>query len=151
MNQRCLTALSSLFLLKTACGFVTDSRNLIRGEIAVQVKTDTSGASMESSENRSRRRDFLATATLSLGSIFFPSLPAFADGDDSSTTLHILNYPIDGKCGEAQVPEAGVFFAKTFGKLEDGSCAAEGYTVDEGTANGTGEKDSKRTYSIYSK
>eukprot|EP00526_Cylindrotheca_closterium_P021867 CAMPEP_0113616892 /NCGR_PEP_ID=MMETSP0017_2-20120614/8480_1 /TAXON_ID=2856 /ORGANISM="Cylindrotheca closterium" /LENGTH=119 /DNA_ID=CAMNT_0000526233 /DNA_START=139 /DNA_END=498 /DNA_ORIENTATION=- /assembly_acc=CAM_ASM_000147 len=107
------------------------------------------GVSMESNENPGRR-DFLAAATMSLGAAFLPTLPAFAD-DEAVTTLHILNYPIDGKCGEAKVPEGGVFFAKTFGKLEDGSCAAEGYAVDEGTANGTGEKDSKRTYGIYGK
>eukprot|EP00526_Cylindrotheca_closterium_P022212 CAMPEP_0113639786 /NCGR_PEP_ID=MMETSP0017_2-20120614/20880_1 /TAXON_ID=2856 /ORGANISM="Cylindrotheca closterium" /LENGTH=119 /DNA_ID=CAMNT_0000551033 /DNA_START=109 /DNA_END=468 /DNA_ORIENTATION=+ /assembly_acc=CAM_ASM_000147 len=117
----------------------------------VHAKSDTEGGvSMESNENPGRR-DFLAAATMSLGAAFLPTLPAFADDDEAVTTLHILNYPIDGKCGEAKVPEGGVFFAKTFGKLEDGSCAAEGYAVDEGTANGTGEKDSKRTYGIYGK
>lgn len=151
MNQLCLKVLSLLLLSKVTYGFVAGSRNLNRGEIAVQVKSDTEGVNMESNENHSGRRGFLAAATMSFGSVLLPSLPAFADGDDSTTTLHILNYPIDGKCGEAKVPEAGVFFAKNFGKLQDGSCAVEGYTVDEGTANGTGEKDQKRTYSIYGK
>jgi hypothetical protein len=45
----------------------------------------------------------------------------------------------------------GAFFAKTFGGLADGSCATAGYTKDEGTTNGTGEKDKQRTYSIYGK
>lgn len=128
---------------------MVDSRNFIRGEAILHAKSDADG-SMEAYENPVRRY-FLAAATMSLGAAFLPALPAFADDEDSGATLHILNYPVDGKCGEAKVPDAGVFFAKTFGKLEDGSCAAEGYTVDEGTANGTGEKDSKRNYSIYGK
>jgi uncharacterized low-complexity protein len=84
--------------------------------------------------------------------VFAPSLAALADEEDeATTTLHILDYPIQGKCGEAKVPENGVFFAKTFGSLVEGSCPAEGYTNDEGEASGTGEKDKKRTYNIYGK
>ena len=54
-------------------------------------------------------------------------------------------------CGEADVPEKGVFFVKTLGGFSEGSCAESGYTVSEGTANGTGEKDKDKTYDIYSK
>ena len=58
--------------------------------------------------------------------------------------LHIMNYPVDGKCGEALVPEKGVPFVKAFGGFSDGTCAAAGYTVKEGTEEGTGEKDKDR-------
>lgn len=95
------------------------------------------------------RRDFLTTALATTAVIFSPSM-VMAD-EDATTTLHILDYPVQGKCGEAKVSEKGVFFAKTFGKLVDGSCATEGYTNAEGKANGTGEKDSQRTYDIYGK
>ena len=66
-------------------------------------------------------------------------------------TLHKIDYPIEGKCGQAEVPENAVFFVKQFGGFTDGSCATEGYTVEDGTANGTGEKDKERTYEIYTK
>lgn len=70
----------------------------------------------------------------------------------STTTLHKLNYPVDGKCGQADgVPEKAVFFVKTLGGFQDGSCATDGYTVAAGTAQGTGEKDQQRVYAIYGK
>lgn len=146
-----LAALASLVIFQTAYGFLVGSRNLIREEIVIHAKLSDVNTSSDSNEtNHQGRRDFFAAASMSCVLPFFlPSQPAFAD--DEGTTLHILNYPIEGKCGEAKVPENGVFFAKTFGKLEDGSCAAEGYTVDEGTTNGTGEKDQKRIYNIYGK
>ncbi|KAL3942161.1 MAG: hypothetical protein SGBAC_003586 [Bacillariaceae sp.] len=149
MNPLRFAALTSIFLLQGASCFVADSRNFNRGETILHAKSDADFRT-QPNENPGRR-NFFAVATMSFGAALLPALSAFAEDDDALTTLHINNYPIDGKCGEAKVPEAGVFFAKTFGKLEDGSCAAEGYTVDEGTANGTGEKDAKRTYSIYGK
>ena len=65
--------------------------------------------------------------------------------------LHRVDYPKQGMCGEADVPEKGVFFVKTLGGFSEGTCAAAGYTVKEGTANGTGEKDKEKTYDLYSK
>jgi hypothetical protein len=38
---------------------------------------------------------------MSASALFAPSM-AFADGEET-TTLHILDYPIQGKCGEAEV------------------------------------------------
>ena len=99
---------------------------------------------------RSPRRTFLATvaastATLALG------MPSIGLADDSEP-LHKVDYPVAGKCGQADgVPENAVFFVKNFGGFKDGSCATEGFTVQEGTAKGTGEKDKERTYTIYSK
>ena len=49
------------------------------------------------------------------------------------------------------MPEKGVFFVKTLGGFSEGSCAESGYTVKQGTANGTGEKDKEKVYDIYSK
>ena len=62
-----------------------------------------------------------------------------------------MNYPKEGLCGEAMVPEKGVPFVKAFAGFSDGSCASAGYTKSEGTASGTGEKDKERTYSLYGK
>ncbi|CAB9500029.1 expressed unknown protein [Seminavis robusta] len=91
------------------------------------------------------RRDFLAAASL----LLWPTT-AFAD-DDATATIHKVDYPVDGKCGQADVPEKVVGLVKTFGGFKDGSCSTEGYTAAQGTASGTGEKDSKRTYDIYEK
>lgn len=66
--------------------------------------------------------------------------------------LHRIDYPKQGACGEADVPEKGrVLRQKTLGGFSDGACAAAGYPVKQGTANGTGEKDKEKTYDIYSK
>ena len=91
------------------------------------------------------RRAFLATAA----SAFAFGMPLASHADDE--TFHRIDYPVAGKCGQAEVPENAVFFVKTFGGFTEGSCAVEGYTVAEGTANGTGEKDKQRTYNIYGK
>ena len=83
------------------------------------------------------------------------ALPAVANlppaHADEVVPLHKIDYPKAGMCGEADVPEKGVFFVKTFAGFIDGPCSASGYTVKQGTANGTGEKDSDKTYDIYSK
>ena len=81
---------------------------------------------------------------------------AAADDDDKDTTtpppLHKVDYPVPGKCGQADgVPDNAVFFVKTFGGFTDGACAVEGYTVNQGTAKGTGDKDKERVYAIYGK
>merc|ERR1712232_84039 len=76
----------------------------------------------------------------------FAATPALAD-----ETLHKIDYPKSGACGEATVPDKAAYFVKTFGGFSSGSCASEGYTVKEGTEKGTGEKDSDREYTIYSK
>ena len=72
-------------------------------------------------------------------------------GDDAPTTLHIVNYPKEGSCGQADVPPTGVFFAKNLGGMVEGPCSKDGYTVPEGTASGIRDKDKERTYEIYGK
>ena len=69
----------------------------------------------------------------------------------SDEVLHILDYPKQGSCGEALIPDAGIPFVKAFGGLESGSCASAGYSVKEGEENGTGERDKDRTYTVYGK
>ena len=65
--------------------------------------------------------------------------------------LHVVDYPKQGFCGEALVPDKGVPFVKAFGGLSSGTCESVGYPNREGTANGTGDKDSDREYTIYGK
>jgi hypothetical protein len=77
--------------------------------------------------------------------------PLAAMADDPPTTLHIVDYPKQGSCGQADVPPAGVFFAKNLGGMVDGPCSREGYTVPQGTENGIKEKDKQREYQIYGK
>ena len=84
-----------------------------------------------------------------LGALPLVALPLSALADDA--VLHVLDYPKQGLCGEALVPEKGVPFVKAFGGMSDGSCASAGYPNKEGTANGTGDKDSDREYDLYSK
>ena len=74
--------------------------------------------------------------------------PLCARGDE---LLYILDYPKQGSCGEALIPDAGIPFVKAFGGLESGSCASAGYSVKEGEENGTGERDKDRTYTVYGK
>ena len=76
-------------------------------------------------------------------------MPLAAVADD--VQLHFIDYPKKGSCGEAMVPEKGAFFAKQFGGAQEGSCESAGYPNKEGTANGTGDKDSDKEYDIYSK
>ena len=141
MNKKCLF-LSTFLLLESSNAFLLTKQAQYAKGVDMMA---TNGGGNDIGE----RRDFLTTALATTAVIFSPSM-AMAD-EDSTTTLHILDYPVQGNCGEAKVSEKGVFFAKTFGKLVDGSCATEGYTNAEGSANGTGEKDSQRTYDIYGK
>lgn len=95
----------------------------------------------------SRREYFVATTT----ALLFP-WPAMAeDADTSVVTVHKLNYPVAGKCGQANVPASVVGLVKTFGGFQDGTCATEGFSEPQGTSFGTGDKDQQRTYSIYAK
>eukprot|EP00980_Cylindrotheca_fusiformis_P001424 scaffold345_cov134-Cylindrotheca_fusiformis.AAC.35 len=144
------TALASSILLEQPVdGFgVNTPMKSPQGEARVSARFSYTDNEAGSSRDR---RDFLG-AVFSASAVFAPSFRALADEEtENAATLHIVDYPIPGKCGEAKVPEKGIFFAKTFGGLVDGSCSTEGYKNDEGTANGTGEKDKKRTYSIYGK
>ena len=98
-----------------------------------------------------------ATTTHSRRFVLLAALPAAAALPRNAAhaadfvPLHRIDYPKQGMCGEADVPEKGVFFVKTLGGFSDGTCAAAGYPVKQGTANGTGEKDKEKTYDIYSK
>lgn len=106
------------------------------------------------------RRIFCWTAAAvgmaSIAAVPWTALAAAADDDDNAVAapppLHKVDYPIAGKCGQADgVPESAVFFVKQFGGFRDGACATEGYAVADGTANGTGDKDKERVYHIYAK
>ena len=76
------------------------------------------------------------------------AVPVAASAD---TVLHILDYPKKGLCGEASVPDNVVKFLEAFGGFRDGECAVDGYTKAVGTANGTGDKDKEKEYSLYDK
>lgn len=74
-----------------------------------------------------------------------------ADQDKHLSTLHIMDYPREGACGEMRVPKKVAFLAKMFGRggYVDGCCSLEGYTVEEGTLQGTRKRDKDKTYTIY--
>ena len=98
------------------------------------------------------RRSVFSATVATFGFMF--AIPKSARADDSkatTTTLHIVDYPVEGKCGQANVPEKGVFFAKSLGGMVDGPCSVEGYSVANGTSNGVKDKDKERVYDIYSK
>lgn len=100
-------------------------------------------------ESHERRAVLTAAATALLTTT--APMAAVAGDDTASTTLHIVGYPKEGQCGQADVPSAGVFFAKNLGGMIDGPCSKDGYAVPEGTANGIKEKDKERIYEIYGK
>ena len=83
-----------------------------------------------------------------LGALPLAALPLSAVADE---ILHVVDYPKQGFCGEALVPDKGVPFVKAFGGLSSGTCESVGYPNREGTANGTGDKDKDREYTIYGK
>ena len=93
-------------------------------------------------ESISRRRVAM------LGVLPLLTSPLMAQADE---VLHIIGYPKQGSCGEALVPDKAIPFVKAFGGFSDGSCASVGYETEEGTQNGTGDKDKERAYTIYGK
>lgn len=97
-----------------------------------------------------RRAAFWAIS-LGAASIFVAPQMVKADGDENNTTLHILDYPKEGLCGQIQTTEKKAYFAKTFGGLKDGACSVEGYTKSEGTTNGINDKDKEKVYSLFGK
>jgi hypothetical protein len=92
----------------------------------------------------SPRRDFAVTII----ALLFPWSSAMAE-DADVVTVHKLNYPMEGKCGQANVPASVVGLVKTLGGFQDGTCATEGFSEPQGTAPGTRDRDQQRTYSIY--
>ena len=149
-----LLALLQIFLASVLLGatsvtaFQPTTANTVRQTLAIFASAEM----QEEVVNQQRRALLLSAASLA---VFFP-LSALADDQEkdastSTTVLHIVDYPKSGSCGQANVPSNGVFFAKKFGGLVDGSCATEGFSVAEGTANGIKEKDQQRTYEIYGK
>ena len=129
------TLLATLALLVSVQAFVAPTSSTRRVRLRLAMMADE--------EAPEGRRAFFAAAaaTLAMG------VPSFALAD----TLHKMDYPVAGKCGQAEIPDNVVFIVKQLGGFQDGSCAVEGYTVEEGTAKGTGEKDKERDYSIYGK
>uniref|UniRef100_A0A7S3DNV8 Uncharacterized protein n=1 Tax=Entomoneis paludosa TaxID=265537 RepID=A0A7S3DNV8_9STRA len=98
-----------------------------------------------------RRAMLQSILTGSVAASFVLGDNALADeGEGEGSTFHKLDYPVAGKCGQANnVPDKAAFFIRQFGGFSDGACAVDGYSSAEGTANGTGEKDSQRVYAIY--
>ena len=106
--------------------------------------------SVEKDDDISIQRRSLLTTTAT--TTVFAILGVQPQSCFASDPLHKVDYPVKGKCGQADnVPDNAVFFVKNMGGFKDGSCATEGYDVNEGTANGTGEKDKERQYTIYGK
>ena len=64
-------------------------------------------------------------AGLAFGMASWPVKQAVAADDEATVTLHIVDYPKAGACGEVQTTEQKAFFAKKFGGLQDGSCSVE--------------------------
>ena len=104
--------------------------------------------------SQQRRRAFLIQAAVAaLPFVAGMAVPpkALADDGDGKATVHKVDYPIVGKCGQAAVPEKVVPIVKSFYGFQEGACQVDGYAVDQGTAKGTGDKDKERDYAIYGK
>lgn len=117
--------------------------------LSLEMKNDNGDFSMT---GETHRREILhAGFVAGLASLGLAPSMAQAEGDDANTTLHIVDYPTPGLCGETKTTEKKAYFAKTFGGLKDGACAVEGYTKAEGSANGTNDKDQDKLYSLFGK
>ena len=113
---------------------------LLRSVIALSCLSAAAGLQLPMQAKSTRRAV--------LGALPLAAMPLSAVADE---ILHVVDYPKQGFCGEALVPDKGVPFVKAFGGLSSGTCESVGYPNREGTANGTGDKDSDREYTIYGK
>merc|ERR1712167_68608 len=52
---------------------------------------------------------------------------------DSNVTIHKLNWPASGQCGEVSMPAKSAGFPEKFGGFAAGSCSEAGYTTSAGT------------------
>ena len=104
---------------------------------------------MMAMNNMNRRDAIIATVATSTSFLVNPFTAWAADNDQ--VTLHIVDYPKTGSCGQVETTEKKAFFAKKFGGLKDGECSVEGYTSSEGKENGTNDKDKDKEYSIFGK
>ena len=53
--------------------------------------------------------------------------------DDTNVTIHKLNYPQAGDCGQFDMPSKEAHFPVTFGGFKNGNCATDGFTIADGT------------------
>lgn len=129
-------------------GFVIPSKNAWKSSRCIHPAQSIDNVDSTSELNR---REIFSAASAVLGTLMLTPAIVNAAESDGSTVLHIVDYPVKGKCGQADVSEKGAFFAKQFGGMVDGSCDTEGYSVGDGKANGIKEKDQQREYEIYEK
>ena len=52
---------------------------------------------------------------------------------DGNVTIHKLNWPASGQCGEMSLPAKSAGFPEKFGGFTAGSCSEAGYTTSAGT------------------
>jgi len=50
----------------------------------------------------------------------------------SNVTIHKIDSPKKGDCGESSCPAGVAHFPETFGGYKEGTCASVGYTVPDG-------------------
>ena len=52
---------------------------------------------------------------------------------DTNVTIHKVDYPVKGECGQFDMPSKEAHFPVTLGGFKMGDCSVDGYTVANGT------------------
>ena len=52
---------------------------------------------------------------------------------DTNVTIHKIDYPVKGNCGEFDMPSKEAHFPVTLGGFKMGDCSVDGYTIANGT------------------
>ena len=53
--------------------------------------------------------------------------------DDTNVTIHKVDYPVTGNCGQFDMPSKEAHFPVTLGGFKMGDCSIDGYTIANGT------------------
>ena len=53
--------------------------------------------------------------------------------DDTNVTIHKVDYPVTGECGQFDMPSKEAHFPVTLGGFKMGDCSIDGYTIANGT------------------
>ena len=60
-------------------------------------------------------------------------VPVAAIPNDTNVTIHKIDYPVKGDCGQFDMPSKEAHFPVTLGGFKMGACSVDGYTIANGT------------------